>query len=290
MIIPCENIVSHLDEMLYEQVIQLKNKNVFPKLVTILLGQAPEQLSFVNIKQIKAEKLGIDFEFLNLSNVPPLNTFLDQLQQIVQKPSTTGIIIQHPLPAQYDLKKMYSSIPSSKEIEGHLSSFYFQFPLSLATLSALKYIFSQEQTPANAVVHFQNDIPFFRSVLQGKHIVIAGKGPTGGKPIARSIAEIGIPYTVVDSQTQNPAAIFQNADIIITATGRKIITSDNIKPGTILLNVGLRKENGMLKGDIDERSIHEKAAWYNVTPKGLGPLDVSYLYKNLLQAAEISRL
>ncbi|PIZ64096.1 hypothetical protein COY16_00245 [Candidatus Roizmanbacteria bacterium CG_4_10_14_0_2_um_filter_39_13] len=288
MIIPCVDIVSYLDEQLKLQVAQLKEKNISPKLVTILLGQAPEQLSFVSIKQRKAEMLGIDFEFLNLSNTPPFKEFLGQLLQIAQNPSTTGIIIQHPLPEHYDLEKMYTLIPSSKEIEGHLTNSYFQFPLSLSVLSGLKFIFSNEQTPENAVVDFQNDIPFFKNVLQNKNIVIAGKGPTGGKPIGKSFAEIGVPFTVVDSKTTNPDDIFRSADIIITATGRKVISSDNIKPGAILLNVGLRKEEGRLMGDLDEKSIDQKAAWYNITPRGFGPLDVSYLYKNLLQSARLN--
>jgi len=288
MIIPCVDIVSYLDEQLKQQVVRLKENNISPKLVTILLGQAPEQLSFVNIKQRKAEMIGVDFEFINLSHVPPFKEFLSELQQIVQRPETTGVIIQHPLPQNYDLERMYSCIPSSKEIEGHMTNSFFQFPLSLSVLSGLKYIFSNIKTPENAVVDFQNDIPFFKSVLQNKNIVIAGKGQTGGKPIGKSLAEIGVPFTVIDSKTMNPDAIFRQADIIITATGRQVITSNNIKPGVILLNVGLRKENDMLKGDLDEKSVDGIAAWYNLTPRGFGPLDVSYLYKNLLQSASLN--
>lgn len=288
MIIPCVDIVSHLDGLLRQQVVRLKEQNISPKLVTILLGQAPEQLSFINIKQKKAEALGVDFEFQNLSAVPPFKDFLNELEKKIQNPSTTGIIIQHPLPKKYNFQKLYSRIPRSKEIEGHLANSYFQFPLSLSVLTGIKYVFSHTKTPENAIVDFQSDLSFFQSVLHDKNIVIAGKGPTGGKPIGKTLYELGIKYNVVDSQTQNAFEIFHQADIIITATGKRIITADNIKQGVILLNVGLRKEKGMLKGDFEEEEIRSKASWYNVTPKGLGPLDVSYLYKNLLQAAQIS--
>ncbi|KKQ38605.1 MAG: Bifunctional protein FolD [Candidatus Roizmanbacteria bacterium GW2011_GWA2_37_7] len=285
MIIPCDKIVSCLDEQLHQQVLQLKKQHISPKLVTILLGQQPEQLSFVNIKKRKAEKIGIDFEFIHLSSVPAFHDFLFELEKKVQHPSTTGVIIQHPLPSNYDFQKLYSIIPSSKEIESHLTNSFFQFPLSLAVLSGIKYIYSKDKTPIHAIVDFHNDISFFQNVLHDKNIVIAGKGPTGGGPISKAIEEIGVPYTRIDSRTQNSSEIFQNADIIITATGKKIINAQNIKPGVILLNVGLRKEHGLLKGDFDEEEIRLKAAWYNITPKGLGPLDVSYLYKNLLQSA-----
>lgn len=290
MIIPCEEIVSCLDEQLYTQIVELKKHNITPNLVTILLGQEPEQLSFVSIKQNKAEKIGADFEFQNLSSVPKFDDFLRVLEMKVQNPSTTGIIIQHPLPEKYDIQKLYSVIPASKEIEGHLSNSIFQFPLSLAVLSCIKYIFSQVKTPENAIVDFQKDTPFFQSVLKKKNIVIVGKGPTGGKPIAKAFHDLGVLYTVVDSHTQNPHEIFQSADIIITATGQKILSSEEIKNGVILLNVGLRKENGILKGDFNEDEIKEKASWYNITPHGIGPLDVSYLYKNLLQSASYKLL
>lgn len=285
MIIPCEEIVSCLDEQLYAQIVELKKHNITPNLVTILLGQEPEQLSFVSIKQNKAEKIGADFEFQNLSSVPKFDDFLRVLEMKVQNPSTTGIIIQHPLPEKYDIQKLYSAIPALKEIEGHLSNSTFQFPLSLAVLSCIKYIFSEVKTPENAIVDFQKDTPFFQSVLKKKNIVIVGKGPTGGKPIAKAFHDLGVLYTVVDSHTQNPHEIFQSADIIITATGQKILSPEEIKNDVILLNVGLRKENGILKGDFNEDEIKEKASWYNITPHGIGPLDVSYLYKNLLQSA-----
>ncbi|MDP4011476.1 MAG: bifunctional 5,10-methylenetetrahydrofolate dehydrogenase/5,10-methenyltetrahydrofolate cyclohydrolase [Candidatus Roizmanbacteria bacterium] len=288
MVIPCEEIVSCLDEQLYAQIVELKKHNITPNLVTILLGQEPEQLSFVSIKQKKAEKIGTDFEFQNLSSAPSFDDFLTVLATKVNNPSTTGIIIQHPLPENYDIQKMYSIIPASKEIEGHLSSSTFQFPLSLAVLSCIKYIFSEVKTPEDAIVDFQQDTPFFQSILKKKNIVIVGKGPTGGKPIAKVFHDLGVEYTVVDSHTQNPHEIFQSADIIITATGQKIIFPDQIKQGVVLLNVGLRKENGVLKGDFDEDEIKEKASWYNITPHGIGPLDVSYLYKNLLESARFS--
>src|SRR3989344_381675 len=117
MIIPCEEIVAELDKELHERVIQFKKQNISPKLVTILLGNRPEQLSFVHIKKRKAEKIGVDFEFLNLNTVPPLEDFLKMLQAKVADPKTSGIIIQHPLPKTYNFQILYSHIPELKEIE-----------------------------------------------------------------------------------------------------------------------------------------------------------------------------
>ena len=140
---------------------------------------------------------------------------------------------------------------------------------------------------SESVVNFAEDKTAFHQFLQGKNIVIAGRGITGGAPIAKALQDIGVSFTVVHTQTGNPNYIYKSADIIITATGSKIIGSSDIKKGVILLNVGLRKEDGKLRGDYDEREIAQIASFYTQTPGGLGPLDVLYLFKNVIEATRI---
>jgi len=287
MIIPCDDIASKLEQRLAQETELLKKQGMMPKLVTVLLGTSPEQLSFVRIKQKKANAIGIDFDFVNMSKVPSFPDFLAFLQKKIHDQTTTGMIVQHPLPVGYDLKKMYAVFPLEKEIEGHLSKTFFQFPLSLSVLTGIKYVFSKDKSPETAIVDYSGDKTFFSKHLSNKNIVIAGKGPTGGKPIARTMDDLGISYTVVDSQTKDSDSIYRTADIIITATGTQVITSAKIRKGVILCNVGLRKEQGLLKGDYDEKEINNKASWYTKTPHGLGPLDVLYLYQNLLSSARL---
>ncbi len=291
MLIPCKEIAQIIETVLQSQVVQIHDnashhQNI--SLVAYLLGESPEQLSFVAIKRRLAERLGISFDFTHHTVVPPFDAFIHELTEKMYQPQHTGVIIQHPLPPGYDKDAMYAELSLQKDIEGHKPDSPFQFPLSLAVLTAIKYIFGyaepKKELDENILVNFQQDKTFFQEVLRDKRIVIVGRGSTGGKPIADSLDEIGVQYSVVHSATNNAERIFKTADIIITATGKKILEPSMLKKGVILLNVGLRKENGKLKGDYDEEEIMDIASYYTKTPGGLGPLDVLYLYKNLIDS------
>ncbi|QQS43508.1 bifunctional 5,10-methylenetetrahydrofolate dehydrogenase/5,10-methenyltetrahydrofolate cyclohydrolase [Candidatus Roizmanbacteria bacterium] len=290
MNIPCGEIAQHLQEELIQRVQSLKNSGISPKLVTILVGSEPEQLSFVNIKKRTGEKIGVEFELVHLAEEPSAEDFKRIVSEKARDPKTTGIIIQHPFPESYNTKEIYQLIPPKKEIEGHHPESTFHFPLSIAVLSGLKYIIAREageNNPHEVMVNFSEDKDSFYQFLQNKNIVIAGRGITGGAPIAKALEDIGVSFTVAHSQTPDPQEAYKSADIIITATGRKIITPSDLREGVILLNVGLRKENGKLKGDYDEEEIRNIASYYTQTPGGLGPLDVLYLFKNVIEAAKV---
>ena len=297
MIIPCKDIAQELENNVRSRTAKVRSNGSMPKLVTILLGTAPEQLSFVTIKQHLAEKLNIEFECIHIPEVPTFDVFLKKLDGIAYDPSTTGIIVQHPLPVGYDHDEMYRHMSGAQDIEGHKPNSPFVFPLALSALTGLKYVLNQtDETTVGidravtgdadrAIVDFQKDAPFFANHLRGKNVVIAGRGATGGGPIAAALDKIGADYTMTHSQTVDPDEVYKKADVIIAATGKHIITSKNIKDGVILLNVGLRKCDGKLRGDYEEEDIAKKASWFNKTPGGLGPIDVLYLYSNLLDSA-----
>ena len=285
MKVPCRQIAESIEKLLQKETDALKNRGIQPKLVTFLLDPTPEQQSFVSIKERVGKRIGIDFELVSLQKLPKQHELNQLISQYAEDSKTTGIIIQLPLPHEIDKQELYNKIPPEKEIEGHITNSHFQFPLSLAVLTGIKYIFS-EKTDEAGIVDFKHDATFFTKVLQNKKVVIAGRGPTGGEPISKTFNELHIKHTLVHSQTKNPDNIFKEADIIVTATGKQIIHAGNIKKDVILLNVGLRKENNKLKGDYYEEEIAEIASYYTETPGGLGPLDVLYLYKNVIDAAK----
>ncbi len=289
MIIPCREIAEIIEHSLQKEVDILKQKGIQPKLVTFLLHPTPEQQSFVSIKKRVGERLGINFELVAPNQLPSQKQLNDIIQKYAQDDKTTGIIIQLPLPAGINQHELYSIIPPEKEIEGHLTNSHFQFPLSLAVLTGIKYIFTENHPiDEQLMVDFEKDVHFFQSVLQDKKIVIAGRGPTGGGPIGKALKTLRIPFEMTHSGKTNADELYKQADMIITATGKKMIYPDNIKQGVMLLNVGLRKQNEELRGDYDEQEIADIASYYTETPGGLGPLDVLYLYKNIIDAAKQS--
>ena len=114
-----------------------------------------------------------------------------------------------------------------------------------------------------------------------------GRGETGGKPIGKMFSEARINYLNTHSKTASDSAFYKEADIIITAVGKRVLTKDMVKPGVILLNVGYRRDRGVARGDYDNEDITELASFYTPTPGGIGPLEIAYLMYNLVESVRM---
>jgi len=284
MEIACTKLAELMKKELTKEVKKLKKKL---KLATILIGQAKDQISFVKIKRRVAHQLGIEFEFIHLKIVPTFEKFMVKIKEQSLNPKTTGIIIQQPLPAQLSTTSIYNYIPLEKEIEGHRNKSCFYSPIGLSVLTILKYIYNKPRIRSDLFVNPEKDRSFFKRIFHNKKIVLIGRGITGGEPIGKILSDFKINYINLHSHTPQPESYCREADIIITAVGKKTIEPQNLKPGVILINVGLRKEGNQFKGDYEEREIKKIASFYTPTPGGIGPIDVLYLYKNLIDAAKL---
>ena len=258
-------------------------------LSVFLVGSAPEQLSFVKIKSEMAKALKIDFKLIHLTKTPNFIDFANLLKKEVFNKDVTGIIIQQPLPAQLSTDSIYDYIPLLKEIEGHRKKTEFIFPLGLAVMTIIKYIYDGKRKQDIVFVDMKKDRILFKNILKNKKVVIVGRGMTGGMPIGKTFGNLNVNYISINSTTVDPESYFKTADLIITATGKKIIGPEMLKPGVVLINTGVRKENGKLKGDYEEKDIKDIASYYTPTPGGSGPIDVVYLYKNLIDAAKMQK-
>lgn len=258
-------------------------------LSVFLVGSAPEQLSFVKIKSEMAKALKIDFKLIHLNKTPNFIDFANLLKKEVADPNVTGIIIQQPLPAQLSTDSIYDYIPLFKEIEGHRKKTEFTFPLGLAVMTIIKYVYTGKKKQDITFIDLKKDRVVFKNILKSKKVVIVGRGITGGKPIGKTLGNLNINYISVNSTTIDPESYYKTADLIITSTGKKVIESSMLKPGVVLINTGVRKENGKLKGDYEEAEIKDIASFYTPTPGGSGPIDVVYLYKNLIDAAKMQK-
>ena len=288
MIIPVKKLVERLELELKKEVAKLSKKTKL-KVVVFLVGDSDEQRSFVRIKQQTAKRLGILFELIQYKTAPSFEPFLRKIKEMSQHPEVTGIIVQQPLPPQLVTESTYDFIALNKEIEGHRRKTEFFSPLGLAVLTLLKFIYIHPKINVGLFIDKKRDFEALRRVLKHKQVIIVGKGITGGKPLVKTFSEVKINFMGINSQTPNPHEYYREADVIIPAVGKKILTAEMIKPGAILINVGVRKENGRLKGDYDEKEVDPIAGYYTPTPGGIGPLDVLYLYKNLLDAAKMQK-
>ncbi|KKP60718.1 MAG: Bifunctional protein FolD [Candidatus Roizmanbacteria bacterium GW2011_GWC2_34_23] len=258
-------------------------------LSVFLVGSAPEQLSFVKIKSEMAKALKINFKLIHLTRTPNFIDFANLLKKEVANKDVNGIIIQQPLPAQLSTDSIYDYIPLLKEIEGHKRKTEFIFPLGLAVMTIIKYVYYGKRKQDIDFVDMKKDRILFKNILKSKKIVIVGRGMTGGMPIGKTLGNLNINYISTNSTTVDPESYFKTADLIITSTGKKVIEPEMLKPGVVLINTGVRKENGKLKGDYEEKEIKDIASYYTPTPGGSGPIDVVYLYKNLIDAAKMQK-
>lgn len=287
MKIPGKEISEVLELYLKDKVNKLREKKIVPHLATILIGESAEQISYVTKKKQIAEKLGIKFDFIHLKDTPSFEKFIQTIKIYANDPQINGIIIQQPLPPQLQTDSIYNFIPANKEIEGHRAKSLFHPPISLATLTILKYIYLQQKIDSSILIDIISDMPHIKKALKHKKIVMVGKGITGGRPIGKTFNLFKINFISVNSQTLNPNEYYQQADIIISAVGKKVLSKNSIKAGAALINIGLRRENDKLKGDYDENEIKDIASFYTSTPGGIGPIDVLYLYCNLIMATEL---
>ncbi len=283
MEIPGLKIASYLEKLLKKEVRKIKKK---PLLCAILVGNSQEQLSFVRIKAKIAKKIGVGFELLHLKTTPSFEVFMHKLKEKSLDPRVTGIIIQQPLPAQLLTESLYDYIPVKKEIEGHRRKTTYLPPIGLAILTVLKFVFGPNKVNDEIIANPKKDKNYLKKILRNKKIILLGRGVTGGHPIGKTLTEFKVNYISISSQTPEPQTYIKEADVVITAVGKKVVFPADLKQSVVLLNAGLRRENGKLKGDYDEAEIKKIASYYSTTPGGIGPIDVLYLFKNLLEAAK----
>lgn len=239
-----------------------------PVLQVILVGDNHASLSFIKQKQKAAETIGAKVLVSHLPDGRQVS--LQQLQDIIHQynddPSIHGIIIQRPVPMK-NVGDILNSVAPQKDIDGFVPNSPFSVPVALAVEKILDSV-----------------SPDWKS----KRIVIIGRGETAGKPINDHLLKLDCTTSVIHSLTRYPKEILRQADIIISCVGKeRTVTKDDIKPGLILMSVGItRNAEGKLVGDYDEEEIKGIASFYTPTPGGVGPVNVACLMANLVAASK----
>jgi len=273
-----KKIAQSILDNLKKQIKKLKEKNIYPKLAIILVGNDPSSIAYVNRKEIKAKEIGIKTDIQRF----PENISQDKLLKIVKQYNRNknihGIIIQQPLPKHLNASLIIDTVSVNKDVDGFLKKSRFEPPLALAVLEILKEVYVR--TPGAKSQ--------FAKWLKNKKTVVIGKGEAGGKPIIAALKKLGVKPSIIDSKTINHELLTKNADLIISAVGKPDIIKNNmLKQGIILIGVGLhRDKNGNIKGDYSEEEIKGITSFYTPTPGGIGPVNVAMLLKNVLNATK----
>ena len=191
-------------------------------------------------------------------------------------PAIHGILVQMPLPAHIDPHKVIAAIATHKDVDG------FSVHSAGALMSGLPGL--RPATPAGCMKLIEST----GVAIKGKHAVVIGRSNTVGKPMALLLLQAHATVTVCHSGTPDLAAHTRQADIVVAAVGRRgTLQADMVKPGAIVIDVGInRDEQGKLCGDVDFADVQKVAGWISPVPGGVGPMTISMLLVNTVQAAE----
>lgn len=252
----------------------LRSKNIVPKIAIITLGPEDSWETYVRQKIKVAGELGIKAVLINLKDSDE-EELIRTVRKIDSDPHYHGIIIQRPIPSNLNRERVVNSISPEKDVDGFRPDSKFEIPVWLAVRRLLEESLNLKLKTENKKL---NELKF----------VVIGKGETAGSPIIRGLKKMGIEPKVIDTRTVNPDEILKSADIIISCVGKQnVIHPEQIKKGAILIGVGTHGEDLKLRGDYSVKDIESIAGAYTPTPGGVGPVNLSYLFSNLVHAASL---
>ena len=255
---------------------ELAAQGVRPGLAVILVGEDPASQVYVRNKVNACAQAGFHSEKHTYpANVEP-NVVLEKIAELNAAPNIHGILVQLPLPAHFDTDAVLDAIAAEKDVDGFRAE-------NVGALVQGQPCFIP-CTPYGAMKFFEDE----GISLKGKEAVVVGRSNIVGKPMAMLLMHAGATVTVCHSQTRDLKAHCLRADILVAAIGKpKMITGDMIKPGAIVIDVGInRLPDGKLCGDVDFESAKEVASFITPVPGGVGPMTITMLLANTLESAE----
>ncbi|HPX62158.1 MAG TPA: bifunctional methylenetetrahydrofolate dehydrogenase/methenyltetrahydrofolate cyclohydrolase FolD [Deltaproteobacteria bacterium] len=277
-IIDGKAIAAKMRGKIAEGVQALKTKGITPGLAVVLVGDDPASRVYVTMKEKACHEAGIFSAEHKLPAGTSEAELLALVEQLNHDPKIHGILVQLPLPAHIDTDKVLEAISPLKDADGF-------HPYNVGRLSIGKPLF-QPCTPYGVMVMLEET----GVDLNGKDVVVIGRSNIVGKPIAMMCMAQNATVTVCHSRTRDLADVVRRADVVIAAVGRpQMIKGDWIKPGAVVIDVGInRLDTGKLVGDVDYASAAERAAAITPVPGGVGPMTITMLLFNTLEAAQRS--
>ncbi len=254
----------------------LSAKGRQPGLAVILVGDSQASQVYVRNKIKACEENGIHSVFEKYDASLSEQALLERIDALNQDPRINGILVQLPLPAHIDASKVIEAIAAEKDVDG--------FHISNAGLLMTGQPLFRPCTPYGVMKMLEwIDYP-----VRGAHAVVVGASNIVGKPQAMLLLQAGATVTICNSKTRDLGHHTRDADILVVATGkRNIVTADMVKPGAVVIDVGMNRDDaGKLCGDVDFGPSSEVAGWITPVPGGVGPMTITMLLVNTIEAAE----
>ncbi|WHZ31273.1 bifunctional methylenetetrahydrofolate dehydrogenase/methenyltetrahydrofolate cyclohydrolase [Desemzia incerta] len=265
-----------LNEEMKREVIKLKEKNITPGLVVVLVGEDTASQTYVRNKEKRAKTLGIHSVVEKYPEKMTEIELLRVIDRLNKNDHFHGILVQLPLPKHIDSTKILNAIRPEKDVDGF-------HPINMG-----KLVIGQPDRIPCTPYGIMKLLQRYEIDIEGKNAVVIGRSNIVGKPMAQLLLMKNATVTIAHSKTKNLAAVAKEADILIVAIGRgHMITKDFVKPGAVVIDVGMnRDENGKLIGDVKSDEVQEVAGYLTPVPKGVGPMTITMLMYQTIESAK----
>lgn len=270
-------VSARLRQKMAAEVAAMKEAGVVPGLAVVLVGENPASQVYVRNKIKACEELGIRSQDYRLPEDTTQEALLDLVGELNRREDIHGILVQLPLPGQIREEAVIAAIAPEKDVD----AFHAR---NVGKIVQGSYNFLP-CTPAGVM-------ELIRSTgvsVQGKECVVVGRSNIVGKPMALLMLHENATVTICHSRTRDLGEVTRRADILIVAIGKaKFITKDMVKPGAVVIDVGMnRDENGKLCGDVDFAGVEPVAGYLTPVPGGVGPMTITMLMGNTITAAKL---
>ena len=247
-----------------------------PGLAVVLVGDDSASAVYVRNKIQACQDIGIRSFADRLGSETTEQALLARIAELNADEAVHGILVQLPLPRHIDAQRIVESIAFDKDVDGlHAMN---------AGLTLMGVPHFRSCTPYGVMKMLEHTgVP-----IEGAHAVVLGRSNMVGKPMAMLLLAANATVTMAHSKTHDLATITRQADILVAAVGRRnLVTADMVKPGAVVIDVGTnRTPEGKLAGDVDFGAVRDVAGWISPVPGGVGPMTITMLLVNTVEAAE----
>ena len=253
---------------------KIKNLTFTPGLAVVQVGDDPASTLYIKHKQRDCEKVHFHSEVHRLSADINQDTLIEHVENLNDRTDIHGILVQMPLPEGIDKEAVIDKINPHKDADGLT-------PVNLGNL-----LINREGVTPCTPTGIIRLIELTGAQIEGKHAVCIGRSPLVGKSVGMMLLNRNATVTYCHSRTVDLAAEVQKADILVAAVGRpEFVTADMVKPGAIVIDVGINHINGQAVGDVKFEEVKEVAGFITPVPGGVGPMTRAMLLENTLKLA-----
>ena len=247
-----------------------------PFLSVCLVGENEASKIYVQNKKKACERNGLGCDITYLSDSSNQNSIIDLIQSWNESKDIHGILIQLPLPTKINRNAVLNAVSPNKDVDG-----FHSLNLGKLVQSSPEFLPCTAMAVLEMLFHYEIEI-------LGQHVVIINDTVVVGRPLAMLLSNHGATVTLCNRYTKSLKEICATADILVSAVGKRpdfVLSDDYVKPGAVVIDIGITRLNGKVIGDVDFEQVSKKTAYISPVPGGVGPCTIACLMRNLAQAA-----